>query len=89
MVFSIRNGACPLTGRSVPETAATNEALGHPALDFVGDASAGEAEVNGDLLLDPALPPLQEEAKQTAKQTRLADGARRCAVTDMEGVSQD
>jgi hypothetical protein len=35
-------------GCSAPEAAAARKALGHPALDFVGEASAGEAEMKGD-----------------------------------------
>ena len=76
MVISIPNEGAPPGGRSTPETAVAEEALVHPALDFVGDVPAGEAEMDGDVLLHPALPPLQEAAEQPAEHAGLTDRAR-------------
>jgi len=68
-----------------PEAAAAGQALGHAALDFVGDVPAGQAKVNGDGLLRLALPPLQEPADQTG----LADGTQRTAVGETGSMGED
>jgi hypothetical protein len=88
MVVFIRSEACPPAGRSAPETAAAKEALDHPALDFVGEATTGEAEPNGDLLLRPALSPLHEAGEQLAERTglRASQGA---AEGEIRGMGED
>jgi hypothetical protein len=89
MVIPIGNAGAPLAGRSTPETAVAKEALVHTALDFVGDVPTGEAEMNGDLLLRPALPPLQEPAEQPAERTGLGPGAQRLGVVEAGRVGED
>ena len=66
-----REGGWPNSG---PETATAEEALAHPAFDFVGDVPVGEAEMNGDVVFRPALPPLQEAAEQSAERTGQPEG---------------
>jgi hypothetical protein len=46
--------------------------------------TAGEAEVKGDYLLRPALPPLQEPAEQT----RLRDGTRGTPVGEIGSMGE-
>jgi len=70
---------------SAPEAAAAHKALGHPALDFVGEASAGEAEMKGDGLLRLVLPPLQEPAEQTGP----GAGTQRTAVREIGSMGED
>jgi hypothetical protein len=89
MVISIPNEGAPLGGRSTPETAVAEEAFVHPALDFVGDVPAGEAEMDGDVFLHPALPPLEEAAEQPTERTGLTDRARRLAVGGMMCVGEN
>jgi hypothetical protein len=84
MALSIRREACPPAGRSASETAVAKEALVHPALHFVGEPPAGEAEADGDLLLRPALPPLHETGEQPAERTGCA--ARRGRRRAKSGV---
>jgi hypothetical protein len=57
MVVSIRCETCPpaVQPRKPPPK---KEALVHPAVDLVGEAAAGEAEPNGDLLFRTLLSPL-------------------------------
>jgi hypothetical protein len=78
----------PLAGRSAPETAAVRQALVHLALDLVGEATAGEAEPNGDLLLHPVLPPLHEAGEQPAERTRLG-GSQDAAEGEIRGMGED
>jgi hypothetical protein len=88
MVVSIRGEACPPVGRSAPETAVAEQALIHLALDLVGEATAGEAELDGDLLFRPALSPLHEAGKQPAERTGLG-GPQRPADSEMGGMGED
>jgi hypothetical protein len=75
--------------RSTPETAVVKEALVDPTLDFVGDVPAGEAEVKSDVVLRPALAPLQDIPEQPAEWTGLGNGARRLGVGETGGVGED
>jgi len=88
MVVSIRSEACPPAGRSAPKTAAVKQALVHPALDLVGEATAGEAEPNGDLLLRPVLPPLHEVGEQPAERAGLG-GSQGPADGEIRGMGED
>jgi hypothetical protein len=88
MVFSIRSVACPPAGRSAPEIAVAEEALVHPALDLVSEATAGEAETNGDLLLRPLLSPLREAGEQPAEWTGLR-GSQGTAEGEIRGMRED
>jgi hypothetical protein len=88
MVVSIPGEACPPAGRSAPETAVAEKALVHPALDLVREATAGEAEPNGDLLLRPLLPPLHEAGEQPAERTGVR-GSQGTAEGEIRGMRED
>src|SRR5262249_7366760 len=80
---------CPRRDRSAPETTGADEALGHPTLDLVGEAPAGETQVNGDVLLRPALPRSQQAAKQPAERTGPGAGVRRPVAGEIDGMGKN